>query len=388
MKNIKRIVGIAVIVAVVTGIAMTSGMIKKTPAAIQKTAVGKVNGTDITVSEIEPQMANVYATVESQVQGDPMDNAQAKKLIIQQRENAVNSIIDQKVIEQQIAAQKITVSQADIDAAYNKELDSFIQQSGGDKTKGTEAFNSALTQYGYANADAYKAAIKTSLEDQALVKSITDAVPKVTEADAQTYYNENKTQFATPAGAQVYQIVVDSQAEADKLRAQYVQETEGMTNAADKLKVFEKIASANNVDSTKSTGGSLGYIDYSSTTYVPAFIDAVKALKQAGDVSPVINSKTDSYSVYNIVFVSEVNANPVQESFETANADNKLVTQLQQEKDKNAVQAKLEEWRKAAGAEVYTNKLDYAIPTADTTNESATGSTSGTTETAGTSTAS
>lgn len=363
MKSVKRIVGIAVVAAVVAIIGVSAGMIQKTPKAVQNTVVGKVYGNDITVAQIEPQMQQVYATVEQQVQGNPMENADAKKFIIQQRENAVNSEIINQIIPKEIEAQKITVSQEEIDAAYQKELDGFIQQAGNDKTKGTDAFNAALKQAGLTEAT-FKDRIKTQLEDQKLTESITKSVPAPTEAQAQSYYNENKSQFTKPAGAQVYQIVVDSEAKANELRTQFLNETKGMTNTADKLKVFEKLASANNVDSTKNTGGSLGYIDYSSTTYVPAFMDAVKSLKAAGDVSGVINSKTDSYNVYNIVFVSQVNAESTTEPFDQVK--DQIIQTITQQQQQQAVQAKLKEWEKAAGAEVYTNKLDYAIPAAST----------------------
>ncbi|MGL5634214.1 MAG: peptidyl-prolyl cis-trans isomerase [Sarcina sp.] len=367
MKSVKRIVGIAVVAAVVAIIGVSAGMIQKTPQAVQNTVVGKVYGNNITVAQIEPQMQQVYATVEQQVQGNPMENADAKKFIIQQRENAVNSEIVNQIIPKEIEAQKITVSQADIDAAYQKELDGFIQQAGNDKTKGTDAFNAALKQAGLTEAT-FKDRIKTQLEDQKLTESITKSVPAATEAQAQSYYNENKSQFTKPAGAQVYQIVVDSEAKANELRTQFLNETKGMTNTADKLKVFEKLASANNVDSTKSTGGSLGYIDYSSTTYVPAFMDAVKSLKAAGDVSGVINSKTSSYNVYNIVFVSQVNAEATTEPFDQVK--DQIMQTINQQQQQQAIQTQLKAWEKAAGAEVYTNKLDYAIPASSTANSS------------------
>lgn len=352
MKNIKRIIGIAVVVAAIAGIAISCGMIQKTPESVQKTVIGKVSGTNITISQIEPQMQQVYSSVEQQVQGNPMDNPQAKQFIIQQREKAVNALIDQKVVEEQIATQKITVPQADIDAQYNQMLDGFIKQSDNDKAKGTAAFDAALKQAGYADANAYKAAIKTQLEDKALAETITKTVPKVTEADAQTYYNENPAVYTS---GDIYDIVVKTQAEADKLRDQYLTETKGMTNVQDKLAVFKKIAEANNIDDTKSTGGSLGTIEYASTTYTAPFMTAVNSLKQAGDVSEVVNSMSNAY---NIAFAASV----TKQSFAEANKDNAIVTKLQQQKDQQAIEAKLAEWRKADNAEVLTDKLDYAVP--------------------------
>lgn len=372
MKNVKRIVGVAVVIAAVATVAIGSGMIQKTPEAVQKTVVGKVYNKEITVSQVDsnPQMQQLYSMVESQVQGNPMDNAQAKKTIVSSREQTVNSIIEQDIIKQQVIDQKITATDAEVDAEYNKELDQFIQQAGGDKTKGTAAFNEALKSSKYKDEAGFKAAIKEQLPEQKVISNVINAVPKVTTAEAETYYNENKSQYTQEPGADVYQIVVDSKEKADQLRSQFLEETKGMTNVQDKLAVFSKLATANNVDNTKTTGGSLGYVKYSDTNLVPAFMDAVKGLKQAGDVSAVVNSKTSSYNVYNIVFVSQVNTEATVTPFATVNKDNALVDKLYQQKQQQAFTTKLAEWKKAAGAEVYTSKLDYALPAASTTQTS------------------
>lgn len=373
MKSIKRIVGIAVVIAVVAGVAISAGMVQKTPESIQKMAIGKIYGKDITVSEIEPQMQQMYAMISQQVQGNPMDNPQAKEMIIKAREQAVNSMMTEQVINKQIEEQKIVATQADIDKAYNQVLESYIAQAGGDKTKGTEAFNAALKQAGLTEAS-YKEELKPQVARQLLGEKLTKDLPPVTDAEAQSYYNENKAQFVDKAaGAEIYQVVTKTKEEADKLREQYITETKGMTDVNQKLAVFEKIASANNIDGTKETKGKLGFIDYNSKSYAPEFAAAVDTLKQAGDVSAVVNSKGSGqggdYSVYNFAFASSVTPESTYKPFDSVKAD--IIKQMTQQKESQVINPKIAEWEKAAGGEVFTSKLDYAIPAAAPTQESA-----------------
>ncbi|MGL4762766.1 MAG: SurA N-terminal domain-containing protein [Sarcina sp.] len=371
MKSIKRIVGIAVVIAVVAGVAISAGMVQKTPESVQKMAIGKIYGKDITVTQIQPQMQQVYSMISQQVKGNPMDNPQAKSMIIKAREQAVQGIMQEQVITKQIAEQKIVATPADIDKAYNQVLDQYITQAGGDKTKGTEAFNAALKQAGLTEAT-YKEQLKTPVEREMLGKEITKTLPAITEADAQTYYNENKDQYVDKAaGADVYQVVVNTKAEADKLRDQYLAETKGMTDVNQKLAVFEKIASANNIDATKETKGKLGFIDYNSKSYAPEFAAAVDTLKQPGDVSAVVNSKGSgqggSYDVYNFAFASSVVPTTTYKSFDSVKT--KVIETLTQQQQQQAINKQLDAWEKAAGGEVYTSKLDYPVPTQTSTTQ-------------------
>ena len=377
MKNVKRIVGVAIVVAIIAGAAIGSGMIQKTPEAIQKTVIGKVGETDITIAQIQPQMEQLYGMISSQIQGNPMDNPDVKKTIIQAREKAVNTLIEQDIIKQQVTAQKITVTDAEIsaevDKMYNGQINEFIQKAGNDKAKGTAAFNEALKSSPYKDEAGFKAELKKEIEknypEQKVINTVIDAVPKVTEAEAQSYYNENKAQF-TKTSADVYQIVVKTKEEADKLRTQYLNETKNMKTTAEKLAVFEKIASANNIDGTKETKGFLANIPYNSQDYAPAFMQGLNQIKESGNISEVVNSKSSTYDVYNIIFANNVKT--VTTPFADVNKDDALVNQLYGQKQQQAFTVKLDEWKKAADAEVLTNKLGYAVPVAPKTEEPAT----------------
>lgn len=372
MKSIKRIVGVAVVIAAVAAVAVGTGMIQKTPAAIQKTVVGKVYNTDITVAQVEKYMAPYYQQLEQQYSGNLMDNADAKKAVIQDREEVLNYEILQPIIDKQIQEQKITATPEEIQDAYNKQLDAYIKQAGS-KEAGQQAFDAALKQNGLTE-ETYKQQLAKSIQVQKLTDIVTKNVKPATEAEAQTYYNENKSQFvAKQAGAVIYDIVVNSQAEADKLLAQYKSETANMTSVEDKLAVFKKIASANNVDSSKSDGGALGFIPFDSQQYQAPFMTAVKGLKAAGDVSAVVQNQGPNGAVYNIAFASEVNLQPTYKNF--ADEKQEIIDYLTNQKKSQALQAQVEEWKKAAGVEVFTNKLDYAIPAQDTQAESNSAST-------------
>lgn len=372
MKSIKRIVGVAVVIAAVAAVAVGTGMIQKTPAAIQKTVVGKVYNTDITVAQVEKYMAPYYQQLEQQYSGNLMDNADAKKAVIQDREEVLNYEILQPIIDKQIQEQKITATPEEIQDAYNKQLDAYIKQAGG-KEAGQQAFDAALKQNGLTE-ETYKQQLAKQIQVQKLTDIVTKDVKPATEAEAQTYYNENKSQFvAKQAGAVIYDIVVNSQAEADKLLAQYKSETANMTSVEDKLAVFKKIASANNVDSSKSDGGALGFIPFDSQQYQAPFMTAVKGLKAAGDVSAVVQNQGPNGAVYNIAFASEVNLQPTYKNF--ADEKQEIIDYLTNQKKSQALQAKVEEWKKAAGVEIFTNKLDYAIPAQDTQAESNSAST-------------
>lgn len=372
MKSIKRIVGVAVVIAAVAAVAVGTGMIQKTPAAIQKTVVGKVYNTDITVAQVEKYMAPYYQQLEQQYSGNLMDNANAKKAVIQDREEVLNYEILQPIIDKQIQEQKITATPEEIQEAYNKQLDAYIKQAGS-KEAGQQAFDAALKQNGLTE-ETYKQQLAKSIQVQKLTDIVTKDVKPATEAEAQTYYNENKSQFvAKQAGAVVYDIVVNSKADADKLLAQYKSETANMTSVEDKLAVFKKIASANNVDSSKSDGGALGFIPFDSQQYQAPFMTAVKGLKAAGDVSAVVENQGPNGAVYNIAFASEVNLQATYKPF--ADEKQEIIDYLTNQKKSQALQAKVEEWKKAAGVEVFTDKLDYAIPTQDTQAESNSAST-------------
>ncbi|MGL5615866.1 MAG: peptidyl-prolyl cis-trans isomerase [Sarcina sp.] len=386
MKNSKKIIGgiiaIVVIVAIVIAIAISSGMIEKTPAAVKNTVVGEVYGQKITVEQIEqnPQMESTYQMLAQQIQGNLMQNAQSKQYIIKTREEIVQNLELQAIVDKKVQELKLIPTQADMDKLMAEQKTTFFDNI--EKQQGIPLNETQYLQMTGMTQDAFNNMIEQQVKAQAVSNYITKDVT-ATEAEAQTYYNENKaTQFTNPATANVYQIVVKTQAEAEKLKAQYESEINGKNlTVAQKLAIFQKIASANNIDSTKETGGLLEKnLPYNYTDFNSNFMKALNALNQNGEVSTIVDSSNSSTTAYNIIFIDNYKA-PQEETFDQAK--DKAMQYVKQQKDQQQISTTLASWEKEANVKTYTNRLDYPILDSTSSSSSDSSSQSGTEGTTG-----
>lgn len=375
MKNSKKIIGgvigIIVIVIIVVAIAINSGMIEKTPSAVKNTVIGEVYGNKITVNQLEENedMKNIYSVIEQQVSGNPMNNAQAKQEIIQQRENVLNQMEVDAIVNKQVETLKLIPTQADMDKLVAE------QQKAAEETLAKNGMTIPIyLQLKGITQEQFNAQLQQQARTQAVINYISKDI-NITDNDAQIYYNENKdSKFTVQPGADVYQIVVGSKAEAEKLKAQYESEINGKNlTTAQKLEAFRKIASANNIDSTKETGGSLGYIPFDYTQFNENFMNAFKALKNNGDVSGIVDSSNSSTQAYNVIFVDGIQTKATVTPFDDVKAQ--IIENLKQQKVNQQSQLDLDKWKKEANAKVYTDRLDYPILDKTSTNESQSGQT-------------
>jgi peptidyl-prolyl cis-trans isomerase C len=124
--------------------------------------------------------------------------------------------------------------------------------------------------------NAVQSLMKTSFDEEALAKAVTDA-------EVKAYYTEHLNEYERPAMKRASHIVVATQEEAKKLLAE--------AKTAD-LRAFRALAREHSLDeATKLRGGDLQYFDPkgkaqpSGETVVPeAFAKAVSGLKEVGDV--------------------------------------------------------------------------------------------------------
>lgn len=393
MKNSKKIIGgliaIIVIVIIIVAIAINSGMIEKTPNAVKNTVVGEVYGQKITVNQVEesPQMKYVYQTLSQEIQGNLMDNSQAKQYIIQQRQNVVNNLETQAIVDKQVQDLKLIPTQADMDKLVAAEKKQFFDEL--KQTQGIALDETMYLQMTGMTQDEFNNMIIQQVKDQQLSNYITKDV-KVTENDAQAYYNENKdSKFTEPASADVYQIVVSTKEKAEELRTQYENDIKGKNlTVAQQLAIFQKIASANNIDSTKETGGKLttgnsadnGKIPYDYSNFNKNFMTALNGLTKNGEISGVIDSSVGSTGAYNIIFIDNYTAPKV---LPFDKVKDQALKAVQTQENNQAISQALAKWKKEANIKTYTNRLDYPILDKTSTSESQSGqSTTGTGSTA------
>lgn len=218
-------------------------------AAITLLFVGKPFATSEVVAEVNGEKITKDKLYDSMVK--------------QGGKQTLDQLITEKLIEQEAAKQKISVSDADLD----KEVDDLKKQFPSEAE-----FSNVLAQQGMTLDD-----LKKELRTQVMVKKIFEPQIKISEDDIKKYFEENKQQFNTPEQVKASHILVDSKEEADAILAQLKQ-------GAD----FAKLAQEKSKDPSKDNGGDLGYFPHGQM--VPEFDKAAFSL-QPGQISDVVKTQ-------------------------------------------------------------------------------------------------
>lgn len=149
--------------------------------------------------------------------------------------DALESIITNELIRQEVEKAKVTVTDEDI----NKEMAVYIEQFGSE-----EALDQALANYNMTREDLIKE-MKLNLG----LKKVLEPKATVTDDDVKKYFDEHKEEYNTPEQVQVSSILVGTQAEAEEVISQLNSGTD-----------FAQLAKEKSLDTaTKDKGGDLGY---------------------------------------------------------------------------------------------------------------------------------
>lgn len=286
MGKIKKIVALSLIAVASMSFAGCK-MIQKTPEAVQKETLAKVGDKKITRQEITDKMANTYKYCEQQYGSDYKNNEQVKTQLLSQEKQVLQELVDTQIILQE-AEKNNWVEPED---KLNKEVDEQFKQTKS-VYKSDEAFKNAYEQSGFKDESEVKKWIK---EQTIINEALNEHVYDISDNAVKEYYDKNKNEYKVDKdGAIVYNIVIsgdNAKEKAEQVRQEII----------DKKTTFEKMAAKYNTDSTKSTGGLLGYVAYDSTNHVSGFIDAVKKLKD-GEISEPVKTEYG----YHLIKVSKV----------------------------------------------------------------------------------
>jgi len=224
----------------------------------------EVNGEKVKQSEFDQRFAMIKANYEDQ-QGAALDEEKDKETIDKIKNSAYDDLIMQKLIHQEAKKQDIKVSSEEIDSVFNNFKQSL-------NSSGADGYQKFLEKTKITEKE-LRVEIETSQLYQKLQDKVTASI-KVNDADAQTYYNENKETFKDPGGMQIYHILVDSEQKA--------------TEVINKIKQggdFAALAKEYSIDTgSKDQGGDVGLVN-ESTNFVTEFKQAALALKP-GQLSP------------------------------------------------------------------------------------------------------
>lgn len=143
-----------------------------------------------------------------------------------------------------------------------------------------ELMNKLGTEMELDKTEEYKSALEQMERDLLTQMTINKVLSDVTvtDADAETFYNEHEEEFKTPEMVSAKHILVDSEEKANEILAQI--------KAGDVT--FEDAARANSTCPSKDQGGDLG--TFGRGQMVPEFEDATFAMN-VGDVSEPVKTQ-------------------------------------------------------------------------------------------------
>ncbi|SHK04487.1 foldase protein PrsA [Clostridium cavendishii DSM 21758] len=320
MKNVKKVV-----VTAIAGVLMFSvfgcDMIQKTPEAVRKTTVAKVDGDKITLGEVDDKMKPLIEQMKSQY-GDKYDqNQEAKDALAKQRKDILDGMVNEKVVIKEAAKLKVGQDKADADKFVDERIKQVKTAYGNDDKKLEEALKTnGMTM------DTFKEYMKNQYIQQKLQEYIGKDL-KVTDAEVDKYYETNKEQYTKDPGATIYHIVVPTEDEIKKIKEEY-----------DKGAKFEDLAAKYGTDGTKNTGGSLGFVPFSTDKMDKDFMAAAKKLKE-GEVSGPVKSQFGWHLI------------------KVANVKDSIKQNLLKQKEQEETTKKLETWKKELKVEVYEDKI-------------------------------
>lgn len=200
--------------------------------------VAKVEGVNITKDELYDIMVGQYGN------------------------QALNSLIGEKMMELEVEKQGIKISEEEIDA----ELSALQEQYGGE-----ELFNQALSQQGYSVEE-----MKDSIDMNLKMKKILEPDLKVTDEEIAEFFEANKDFLNQEEQVKARHILVETQEEADEIK-------EKLAAGED----FEELAKEHSTDGSAAQGGDLGF--FGRGEMVESFEEVAFTLNE-GEISDPVKS--------------------------------------------------------------------------------------------------
>ena len=256
MKPTRIWLVVALMGALVSGALVTSGCSNKDVAA-------KVNGEAISTAALNAQLDQLKKQYPNMFTG-----ADGEGRLLDFKQRLLDTLINQKLIEQAAKQKGINVSDADI----QKQID---QLRGGFKDQ--TQFEAALKSAGMT-VDTLKDQIRQQLVTNKLMETLA-ANQTVSDAEIKTYYDKNKSQFAQKAQKRASHILFKPTDKATAAKVLKQLQTGTITFAAAAKKYSVDTATA-------SKGGDLGW---PTSAYVPEFQAALDKLSK-GQRSGLVQS--------------------------------------------------------------------------------------------------
>lgn len=292
MKNIKKIIAVAIVGMLTVGSLSGCTFIQKTQAGIDNTVLASVNGDKITRIELASRMKSTDNQYIQQYGANYATNTEVKTQYDAARTQMLTGMETEKLLLQKAKTLNLVPTDATISAEVKKQYDTMRAN---DQYKKDSDWKAALSESGYTDAT-LKAQMKNSVITQKVSDYMTKNV-KVTDKQITDYYTKNPLLYTEkPNTINLSHILVATKAAADSIEAQ-------IAKGGD----FAALAKQNSTDTgSKDAGGALGEYDQVNTDQTKAldatFMAAALKLK-AGEISAPVQTQ---YGFHIIKCVSRV----------------------------------------------------------------------------------
>jgi len=246
---------------------------QKAPAAETDQAVARVNGIEISQTDMDRKFNLIKERYASM--GVPLDDSKINEF----KDNILNSLIDQEVLLQEAKVEGIKIDPAEIKA----ELDNFKTQFE------TEAdFKKQISEMNYSEEN-----ILTQIEQSKIIEKFIEEkiMPTITVTDEETkaYFDEHPEEFKVPERVNASHVLIKIAPDAsDAAKAEALNEIKDIKSKLDNGEDFAELAKEYSDCPSSAKGGDLGF--FARGQMVKPFEDAAFVL-EPGEISDVVETR-------------------------------------------------------------------------------------------------
>ncbi len=247
-------------------------------AEVVDKVVAVVNDEVITLSELEEETSVLFRSIAKEHPGEPIQN-----ILAEVRETTLNGMIENHLIKQKAAKYNVTVTDEDVDVAYER-------MRNGMSLNPTE-FREKLKKSGLTE-ESYRKKLKSQILQSRLLSYDVRSKIVVTDEMIINYYNENYKSSVDKGGYYLLQMgfswpKTDDQEKVSTSKQETRNRTERVYNLVKNGQDFKALAEKFSDLPSASDGGDIGI--FALDEMAPAMRDAVAELKP-GELSKIIET--------------------------------------------------------------------------------------------------
>jgi len=232
-----------------------------------------VNGHGITDAEVARTVEKLLVEYEDQI---PDGQTEPTRPMLEKQ--AVESLINQRVLLQEADRQGIRADEGAVEARFREILGRFSR---------AEEFQQVLGAMGFSERT-FREELDRNLRIEVLLEREVGEPAEVTDADVDRYYRENPGSFQVPERVRASHILISSDAsEPDARRTEKRLQISRLRGELEAGGDFERLAGDHSACPSRSRGGDLGFFERGKM--VKSFEDAAFSLK-TGEISGIVET--------------------------------------------------------------------------------------------------